>query len=154
MFLRHSLNGDNWQVRGYLGMVWQMGSDDLWADRPGQEAEWIPATVPGMVQTDLIRAGVIPDPYSELNSFQCEWVPNRDWVYRRALVVEPHWKGQRIRLRFHGVDYRCRVSLNEHKLGEHKVPPLRPILWIINFTLPTNGSIVWPDGASPSGAVR
>lgn len=120
MALIHSLNGNDWQIRGYLGMVWQMATNELWGDRPGQVSEWIPATVPGMVQTDLVRAGVIPEPYHELNSTQCEWVSNRDWVYRKSFAVPAQLQGQRIRLRFHGVDYRCRVSLNEHILGEHE----------------------------------
>ena len=36
--------------------------------------EPIPATVPGCVHNDLLRAGLIPDPYYEMNALSCAFV--------------------------------------------------------------------------------
>uniref|UniRef100_UPI0013D43BF9 glycosyl hydrolase 2 galactose-binding domain-containing protein n=1 Tax=Klebsiella pneumoniae TaxID=573 RepID=UPI0013D43BF9 len=36
-------------------------------------ARWIPATVPGSVQQDLIAAGLVPDPYRGTNEGAIQW---------------------------------------------------------------------------------
>ncbi|MGZ3678889.1 MAG: glycosyl hydrolase 2 galactose-binding domain-containing protein, partial [Ktedonobacterales bacterium] len=43
---------------------------------------WLAATVPGVVQGDLLALGVIPDPFQELNETAVQWVGECDWVYR------------------------------------------------------------------------
>lgn len=120
MYERLDLNGADWQLRGYLGHYWLLPGNVFWADRPAESDQWMPATVPGMVQTDLIREGRIPDPYIDLNSLPCEWVSQRDWVYRKTFLLPESWRGRRLRLRFGGVDYRCHVSLNGTLLGIHE----------------------------------
>jgi beta-mannosidase len=80
----------------------------------------IPAHVPGAVQDDCVRAGLIPDPYAGLNSFQAEWVSERDWVYSREFTLPEARKGRNAYLHFEGVDYECLVYLNGRKLGEHR----------------------------------
>jgi beta-mannosidase len=46
------------------------------------EQGWIPATVPGLVQEDLLSHGLIPDPYAGMNEVEVSWVGERDWLYR------------------------------------------------------------------------
>ena len=41
------------------------------------QTPWIDAKVPGSVQNDLLAAGLIEDPYYEMNSIKAEWVENR-----------------------------------------------------------------------------
>jgi beta-mannosidase len=41
----------------------------------------VPATVPGCVHTDLLAAGVIPDPYLDDNEERQHWIGHADWVY-------------------------------------------------------------------------
>ena len=39
---------------------------------------WIPATVPGVVQQDLIRQGLLPDPGYRANEDSVQWVSELD----------------------------------------------------------------------------
>ena len=60
------------------------------------QTPWIDAKVPGSVQKDLLAAGLIEDPYYEMNSIKAEWVENRFWVYKTTFTVpEEHRRTQR-----------------------------------------------------------
>ncbi|MGG7464837.1 glycoside hydrolase family 2 protein [Plantibacter sp. YIM 135347] len=75
------------------------------------EALPIPATVPGTVHTDLLAAGLIPDPYLELNELTLDWIGRTDWVYELSLdhdVVD----GERVVLAFDGLDTIATVTVN------------------------------------------
>jgi beta-mannosidase len=41
----------------------------------------VPATVPGCVHTDLLAAGLIPDPYLDTNERDLTWIGRADWRY-------------------------------------------------------------------------
>jgi beta-mannosidase len=43
---------------------------------------FVPATVPGCVHTDLLAAGLIPDPYLDRNELDLAWIGRTDWQYR------------------------------------------------------------------------
>ena len=48
------------------------------AHLPGHDdSAWLPATVPGQVQLDLMAAGEIQDPFIGLNYEGCMWVEER-----------------------------------------------------------------------------
>ena len=66
-----------WQFKGWLGDEWRWHVAKPW-DAPG----WLPASVPGSVVDDLMRAGEVPDVYFERNSRLAEWAAERTWVYR------------------------------------------------------------------------
>ncbi|HEX6274595.1 MAG TPA: hypothetical protein VFZ53_16240, partial [Polyangiaceae bacterium] len=36
--------------------------------------EWLPANVPGHLHTDLVRHGVIADPFERMAELGCQWV--------------------------------------------------------------------------------
>ena len=78
----------------------------------------IPAKVPGSVYDDLLRAGLIPDPYFERNSLLTEWVANRFWSYMTSFP-KPDTEGKPVRLVLSGIDYHAHVYLNDKKLAEH-----------------------------------
>ena len=101
-----SLDGAEWQLKGWLGDEWQWHLNKPW-DAPG----WLPARVPGSVIDDLWRAGELPDPYRERNSRFAEWVPERSWVYRRRV------SGGRIR--FEGVDHEATVFVDGEQVAHH-----------------------------------
>ena len=63
-----SLNG-NWKVKNLL-----------------TNAEY-PATVPGDIHNDLLKANVIPDPYYSDNANKCGWVTEQDWLYEKTFTV-------------------------------------------------------------------
>lgn len=77
----------------------------------GLLVENIPATVPGSVHTDLLAAGLIPDPYLDDNERILAWVGRCSWRYR--LAFEWHDEGfDRVDLAFDGLDTIAEVSLN------------------------------------------
>ena len=60
----------------------------------------VPATVPGTVHTDLLAAGLIPDPYLDDNERLLAWIGQADWSLRDDLRLEarrarPHRAGLR-----------------------------------------------------------
>lgn len=99
-----SLNGDNWRV----------------AQASEGETEFLPATVPGDVRLDLVRAGRLPDPHLGQNSLQGQWVDAHDWWLVRDLDDLDFPSDRRVFLRLHGVDYLSDVYFNGHRLGRHE----------------------------------
>lgn len=79
---------------------------------------WIDAKVPGCVYSDLLRAGLIRDPYYDMQSLESEWVKDRWWVYDAKFRVETRCKHQRLTCK--GIDYKARISFNGQQLGEHE----------------------------------
>ncbi|WP_051093375.1 glycosyl hydrolase 2 galactose-binding domain-containing protein [Sphingobium indicum] len=74
---------------------------------------WLPATVPGTVQTDLIAQQLTPDPFVGLNEATIQWVGRSDWDYRgrinatAALLARDH-----VDLLFDGLDTFATVQVN------------------------------------------
>ena len=56
--------------------------DSGWEFREGTSENWFPAEVPGDVMTDLMRVGVIPDPFYGTAEKDVQWVEKTDWIYR------------------------------------------------------------------------
>ena len=44
--------------------------------------QWLAAQVPGCVHTDLLRHGLIPDPFYGSNELALQWIEREDWQYR------------------------------------------------------------------------
>ena len=89
------------------------------AAAPQPEAEeWLPATVPGGVHTDLLALGRIPDPFVGDNERRVQWVAEADWEYRHQFAVTPELLRQpHIWLVCDGLDTLATVSLNGRELG-------------------------------------
>jgi beta-mannosidase len=121
--LQSNIN-DNWEVCATWESEWHLaqplenGGDNLRRVTP-----WIPAQVPGVVQDDAWRAGLIPDPYRDRNSLACEWTAHRDWVYRRFIPKDffPS-DAYYYRIRFAGVDDRCTIFWDGRALMQHQGP--------------------------------
>lgn len=109
-----------WRLNSYYPYIPILGN----ALETGQEVlgnlDWMDAEVPGSIYKDLIKNNIIPDPYFELNSLQCEWVSQRWWMYRAVFQVAPSYKGRHLRLNMTGIDYKAHISLNRKKLGVHE----------------------------------
>ena len=81
--------------------------------RRGWRGGEIAATVPGCVHTDLLAAGVIPDPYLDDHELDTIWIGRCDWTYRRAFDVaaEALERGH-VELCFDGLDTVATVEVN------------------------------------------
>jgi beta-mannosidase len=75
-----------------------------------------PATVPGCIHTDLMAAGVIPDPVLDENEVTTAWVGRQDWDYRHELWWRPDGS-TRQELVFDGLDTAAEIWLGGHRLG-------------------------------------
>ena len=53
-----------------------------WEFRQSDSEEWLPATVPGGVHTDLLALGRIPDPFVSDNEKRVKWVAESGWSAR------------------------------------------------------------------------
>ena len=75
---------------------------------------WYPATVPGVVHTDLMNNGIIEDPYFRLNERGVQWIDKEDWEYKTTLTVIPDvFEKDNIDLDFKGLDTYADVYLND-----------------------------------------
>ena len=80
--------------------------------------EWIPAEVPGCVHTDLMAAGVIPDPFIGDNEKRVAWIAETDWVYRRSFIAdEALLAEERIFLECDGLDTLATIRLNGDEIA-------------------------------------
>ncbi|MDZ7373768.1 MAG: glycoside hydrolase family 2 protein [candidate division KSB1 bacterium] len=72
---------------------------------------WIPAKVPGTVHTDLMAAGLIPDPFVADNERHLDAVHQASWLYRRYFNWKRFLSGRTL-LVCEGLDTVARVRLN------------------------------------------
>ncbi|MFF9048879.1 glycoside hydrolase family 2 protein [Streptomyces parvulus] len=79
----------------------------------------LPAQVPGCVHTDLLTAGLIPDPFLGVNESDVAWVGRRSWTYVRELPAADTAGGQyeRTDLVFDGLDTAATITLDGRELG-------------------------------------
>src|SRR5271170_169389 len=79
--------------------------------------EWHPAQVPGVVQTDLLRSGLIPDPFDRDNEFHLQWIGLADWEYQTTFQVDAAALAHdHIDLVFEGLDTFADVYLNDQAI--------------------------------------
>ncbi|MFF5393339.1 glycoside hydrolase family 2 protein [Streptomyces sp. NPDC013012] len=76
----------------------------------------LPAHVPGCVHTDLLAAGVIPDPFLGQNERDIAWVGRRAWSYTRDLAADSGGH-ERSELVFEGLDTAAEVLIGGAPLG-------------------------------------
>jgi beta-mannosidase len=89
--------------------------DQNWRLRASEfpEASDIPTKVPGMVQEELIRSGLLPDPYYGTNEDQAQWVGEKDWEYLLDWEVPTLDSNRTYQLDFRGLDTYAQVYLND-----------------------------------------
>ena len=100
---------DGWQLRLTPGQA-------IAKDHP-QAAAWRAAQVPGAVQTDLIAAGLVPDPFLRDNEAAIQWVGLSNWQYRMHFQVDATTLArEHVELVFDGLDTLAEVRLNGEKI--------------------------------------
>ena len=90
-----------------------------WQFRQVGTEEWLPATVPGGVHTDLMALNRIPDPFVGDNEKKVAWVAKTDWEYTHTFEVSPAMLGnEQVWLVCDGLDTLAVLVLNGTALGE------------------------------------
>ena len=113
-----SLDGKDWKVAGWWPHQWRWQKTACMTGVPDLPVPAVKAEVPGSVQTDLIRAGVISEVDIDKNSFLQEWTEHREWIYEKKFRLKNAFKGKRLILNFLGLDYYGQIILNGKKLAE------------------------------------
>ncbi len=89
-----------------------------WEFRQVGTQEWLPASVPGDVHTDLLAIGRIPDPFVADNERRVQWVAESDWTYRYRFNCSAEMLAEEmVFLVCEGLDTLATVALNGHELG-------------------------------------
>lgn len=79
---------------------------------PGLRDRLVPATVPGCVTTDLLAAGLIPDPYLDDNEARLAWIGRTDWCFATTLDLGEIGEDERVDLVCDGLDTVATVRCN------------------------------------------
>jgi beta-mannosidase len=104
---------------------WEFAAS-TWLDGSGNpkklgycDREWLPAQVPGHVHLDLVRHGVIADPFGARGELGCQWVDETSWVFKKKITFTADVSRPRRVLRFEGLDTVCRIFLNGAPIVAH-----------------------------------
>jgi beta-mannosidase len=106
---------DNWEFRldGH-----PMGGD-LPAGLSDTLGNWLPASVPGTVHTDLLALGLISDPFWRDREMALQWIGEKDWIYRTTFEMDGELLlSEEVELILHGLDTFAEVWLNDHMIRE------------------------------------
>lgn len=110
---RAVLDGQNWQL-------WYAPDVDRPAPKfPGTDPAYtnIPAIVPGAAELDLVRAGVLADPFVGENLREVWKLEYGDWWYRTEFTLPHGWDMNASTLLFEGLDTLATVYVNGHVVG-------------------------------------
>jgi beta-mannosidase len=90
------------------------------ADARGASLAWVEAAVPGSVHYDLVRAGLLDNPFrSTASARAAEWVADSDWLFVNRFDADAAGDVSACRavLTFQGVDTYADVTLNGELVG-------------------------------------
>ncbi|WP_203532632.1 beta-mannosidase [Draconibacterium halophilum] len=88
-----------------------------WTFNQVGEDEWLPATVPGTVHTDLLANEKIEDPFYRLNELDQQWIDKTDWEYKSTFMVDKSFlKRDKVVIDFEGLDTYADVFVNGEKV--------------------------------------
>ncbi len=126
VFLRSKMvyNGNyQWDMKKYSGVI----EDGSVISGSGYNARhWMPAVVPGTVLFSLVKNKIYPDPYfGDNNRKSKKLIPDiadvgREFYhywFRTEFKIPDDFKGKRVWLKFHGINYRCRIWVNGKDFG-------------------------------------
>ena len=85
-----------------------------WKFRQARLTNWYPATVPGVVHTDLLQNKIIEDQFFRLNERGLQWIDKEDWVYETCFTLAADMmRKENMELVFEGLDTYADVYLND-----------------------------------------
>ena len=77
----------------------------------------VKAEVPGNCELDLVNAGILPPPELGMNVLKLRPYEGYQWLYTKMFVKPEVYAGQRVMLRFDGIDTLADIFLNGKKIG-------------------------------------
>ncbi len=90
-----------------------------WQYRAVDDSLWRACSAPSLIQHNLIKDKLIPEPYFGDNEKLVQWVGEKDWLYRTTFTVDEQVNEENpLYLEFDGLDTYCTISLNGEELGE------------------------------------
>ena len=91
----------------------QIDLNNSWQFRQADSGQYLPATVPGCVHTDLLANNIIEDPFFGTNEKNLQWIDKKDWEYSKDFnLAKDVLEKQSIELVFDGLDTYAEVWLN------------------------------------------
>ena len=85
-----------------------------WEFREADSDSWMEAEVPGLVHMDLLRNGVIDEPFLGENERKLQWIDKKDWEYRTEFAITTELLNRdRQEITFKGLDTYADVFLND-----------------------------------------
>ncbi len=90
-----------------------------WTFKETGKEEFLSASVPGTVHTDLLALNKIPYPFYRLNEKKLQWVDKTDWIYNTYFNIDStDLTSNTIKLKFYGIDTYSDIYLNGKKVLE------------------------------------
>lgn len=82
---------------------------------------WFQTDLPCDVHIPLIKNGIIKEPLEEDNSFECEWIEDKSWWFRKSFEADNSLiKEEVIELTLESLDAEADIFLNGSHLGHHR----------------------------------
>ena len=95
-----------------------------WQFKQARLSNWYPATVPGVVHTDLINNKIIEDPFFRLNERGMQWIDKEDWIYQTSFQLTPEIIERKYRPRIQRTRHLCRrISERKENTGNQQHVP-------------------------------
>ncbi|MDR2010812.1 MAG: hypothetical protein LBQ22_10055 [Bacteroidales bacterium] len=92
--------------------------NDKWVFFYPETGNWYEAEVPGNIHTDLMKHGLISDPFYDTNSGEMSWIADETWRYRRDFTISNEFYERNLEIVFEGLDTYTDIFLNGKKIGE------------------------------------
>ncbi len=85
-----------------------------WKLRRAGTNTWMNARVPGCVHTDLMKNGLIPDPFLRDNEKNLQWISDIGWEYEKTFIIsDTLFRSRHLELVCKGLDTYANVYLND-----------------------------------------
>jgi beta-mannosidase len=109
-----------WSLTGWRPFAWKLRKSAETGGFLLPDCGPFPARLPGSVQENLLRAGVIPDWHIGRNSLAIEWVEHRQWMFAAPLPALTQPPGSAVIFSAELLDHSGWVLLDGEVVGEFR----------------------------------